>query len=139
MKTTRKNEARLIELMMAKQQGAKFTVSELQEYNSLLNGEKTSTNANLKATKDKAKKAFELAEKQAKNVIRLAAAQALQILEDAQIPTDKKTINISYKAKATSKASSKYVSISLSSPRKLKAIKDKKSVVVKGDRIGVAI
>ena len=107
----KKTESKKLIALLTKQATEVLNLQEAKELSKLLGLQKTATNNKVKDAKDKFAKASEKAEKQAKNIIRMAIVQALEVYADAGLELDAKAFNVTYKAKATAKPSAKYIEI----------------------------
>ena len=107
----KKSESKKLIALLTKQSIETLTLIESKELAKLLGQQKTATNTKVKDAKEKFAKASEKAEKQAKNIVRMAIVQALEIYADAGLEMDGKAFNVSYKAKASAKPSAKYIEI----------------------------
>jgi len=107
----KKSESKKLIALLTKQAIETLTLAESKELSKLLGQQKTATNTKVKDAKDKFAKASEKAEKQAKNIIRMAIVQALEIYTNAGLEMDGKAFNVTYKAKSSAKPSAKYIDI----------------------------
>ena len=103
-------QKRLIELL-TKQVTDTLNLSESKELLKLQRCSTRNTSDKVKSDKDKFAKAQEKADKRAKNIIRMAIVQALEVYDDLGLDISERAFNVTYKAKAKAKPSSKYIEI----------------------------